>query len=79
MPLIDISLIEGRAARQKRRLIELITEAAVAALAVRPQSVRVILREVPSTHWAVGGLPKAAMDVKPGTKVNAKDNAKDND
>lgn len=67
MPIVDISLLEGRSAEQKRSLMREVTEAVVRTLGVPPQAVRVILREVSAEHWSVGGVPKSeeAPTVKP--------------
>ncbi len=59
MPLIQVTLIEGRAADAKTALIRGLTEAAVDALGAPRESVRVILQEVPAAHWGVGGVPKS--------------------
>jgi 4-oxalocrotonate tautomerase len=58
MPFVEITLIEGRTKEQKRALFESITAAVVANCDVKPEAVRVVLREVPPEHWAVGGIPK---------------------
>lgn len=58
MPIIDVTLIEGRAPEKKRALIEKLTEAAVEALDAPIESVRVIIREVPAAHFGAGGKPK---------------------
>ncbi|HYG89254.1 MAG TPA: 2-hydroxymuconate tautomerase [Azospirillum sp.] len=58
MPLIDVTLIEGRSPEKKAAFMKAVTEAAVTTLGAPPESVRVILREVPGEHWAVGGVPK---------------------
>ena len=58
MPLIQVTLIEGRSAAAKVELIRTLTEAAVASLNAPRESVRVIVQEVPAAHWAVGGVPK---------------------
>jgi len=55
MPFIDVSLVEGRTAEQLTDLITALTDAATSALDVPRDSVRVVLREVPATHWAAGG------------------------
>lgn len=55
MPIVRIELLEGRSAAMKRDLIRGVTEAVVAALAVAPGQVRVLLHELPAEHWAVGG------------------------
>ena len=59
MPLIQVTMIEGRPAEAKRRLIAELTDVAVAALDAPRSSVRVILSEVPAEHWGVEGEPLA--------------------
>ena len=59
MPVIDITLLEGRSPEKKRDLIREVTDATVRALDTPPESVRVILREIPPTHFAVAGVPKS--------------------
>ena len=58
MPILDITLLSGRTYEKKRRLIQEVTDATVRALDVTPESVRVILREVHPSHFAVAGEPK---------------------
>jgi len=58
MPLIQVTLIEGRSAEAKSALIRGLTDAAVDATAAPRDSIRVILQEVPAAHWGVGGVPK---------------------
>jgi len=60
MPLIQVTLIEGRSAEAKAALIRGLTDAAVDATAAPRDSIRVILQEVPAAHWGVGGVPKGA-------------------
>lgn len=54
MPLIEVTLVEGRTAQQLRDFMHRIHLAAVATLDASPASVRVIIREIPATHWAAG-------------------------
>jgi 4-oxalocrotonate tautomerase len=56
MPLIEVTLVEGRTAEQLRELISGLTRAAVDAVDAPVDSVRVVIREVPATHWAAGGV-----------------------
>ena len=58
MPFVEVTLIAGRTKEQKKKLFEAITAAVVEHAAVPPEAVRVVLREVPAEHWAVGGVPK---------------------
>ncbi len=60
MPLVQVTLVEGRPADAKRALIAELTDAVVHTLDAPRESVRVILNEVPAEHWGVGGQPKAS-------------------
>jgi 4-oxalocrotonate tautomerase len=59
MPLVEVTLAEGRSPEQLRALIGNLTRAVVEAVQVPDESVRVILREVPATHWAAGDVTLA--------------------
>ena len=54
MPIIEVTLVEGREPDRLRDLITRLTDAAVEAVGAPRESVRVILREVPATHFAAG-------------------------
>jgi 4-oxalocrotonate tautomerase len=56
MPFIDVTLAEGRTPRQLRALISALTEAVVTSVGAPQDSVRVVIREVPKTHWAAGDV-----------------------
>lgn len=56
MPLVEITLVEGRTPARIRSLISEIHQAVVRTLDAPPDTVRVIVREVPPTHWAAGGV-----------------------
>lgn len=56
MPFIDVTLAEGRTPEQLRALQHELHAAAVRAIGAPPESVRVVLREVPTTHWAAGDV-----------------------
>jgi len=58
MPIVEITLMEGRTKQQKADLMKAVTEAVVASIAAPAAAVRVILREIPAEHFAVGGIPK---------------------
>jgi 4-oxalocrotonate tautomerase len=60
MPLVQVSLIEGRPAEVAERLIAELTETIVRVLGAPKESVRVILYEVPADRWGVAGVSKAA-------------------
>ncbi|KEO56189.1 2-hydroxymuconate tautomerase [Thioclava pacifica] len=58
MPVIQIHLMEGRTEAQKEALMREVTRAAVDTLGVKPESVRILLQELRSGHFAVAGEPK---------------------
>lgn len=59
MPIIDVTLLEGRPTTVKAELIRELTDAAEKVLGVPRDSIRVLLRELPPEHWGVGGRPKS--------------------
>lgn len=67
MPIIHVQLIEGRSADKKAKLIRRITDVVQEALDAPRGSIRVLLHEVPPSHWAVGG-EVIAEENAPGTK-----------
>jgi len=58
MPVVEITLIEGRDEEKKHALIREVTDAVEHSIDAPRQSIRVILREIPAGHFAVGGEPK---------------------
>ncbi|HRW18826.1 MAG TPA: 2-hydroxymuconate tautomerase [Dermatophilaceae bacterium] len=56
MPMIEVTLVEGRSPEQLRRMISLITEAVVEAGVAPKDNVRVLVRELPPTHFAAGDV-----------------------
>ena len=52
MPLIDVSIAEGRSPEQLRALISALHRAAEESVGAVPENTTVILREVPTTHWS---------------------------
>ncbi len=55
MPLIEVRLFEGRSAEVKQHLVEALTAESCRVLGVGPESVDIILTEVPRRHWATAG------------------------
>lgn len=56
MPFVEVTLVEGRSAAQLRTLISTLTDAVETAVEAPRASIRVVLREVPATHWAAGDV-----------------------
>jgi 4-oxalocrotonate tautomerase len=63
MPLVDITLTEGRSTAQVRDLIHAVHDAVHRTVGARPEHIRVIVREVPRTHWATGDVTVAEMNL----------------
>jgi 4-oxalocrotonate tautomerase len=61
MPVCQIHLIEGRTVEQKRDLIANVTDAICKSVGSRPESVRIILTEMPKEHFGIGGKMAAEM------------------
>jgi 4-oxalocrotonate tautomerase len=60
MPIAIVHIMEGRDDEKKARAIAAITQAIVDTLDAKPESVRVILQEVPKTQWGIAGKPASA-------------------
>jgi len=56
MPIIEVHIMEGRTVAQKRALCRGITEAAVSALGVEADQVRVLIHHLTPEHFSVGGV-----------------------
>jgi 4-oxalocrotonate tautomerase len=56
MPTIRVELMEGRTSEQKTALVKALTQAAVEALGSKPESVDVLLFDIPRQNWATGGM-----------------------
>ncbi|MFL5797260.1 MAG: 2-hydroxymuconate tautomerase [Actinomycetota bacterium] len=57
MPIVQIDMLEGRDVEKKRRLIRMVTDAVCEALEANPESVRVVIREIPPDHYGRAGVP----------------------
>jgi 4-oxalocrotonate tautomerase len=64
MPLVQISMLPGRSAAQKRGLLREVTDAVVRNCKVPADAVRVLITEIEPEHWSVAGLSKADSDAK---------------
>jgi 4-oxalocrotonate tautomerase len=56
VPLVEVTLVEGRRPEQLRELITRLTDAVVATVDASRESVRVVIREVPPELWAAGDV-----------------------
>ncbi len=58
MPIVEITMIEGRTPEAKRKLIARVTDAIEELIAAPRESIRIILREIPALHFGAGGKTK---------------------
>jgi 4-oxalocrotonate tautomerase len=56
MPLVQVSVRAGRPAEAIRKMISAVTAAVADSLDAPAESIRVIVTEVPLTHWATGDV-----------------------
>lgn len=66
MPLIEVTLAEGRTPHQVRAMVHEVHEAVLRTADTRPEHIRVIVREVPRSHWATGDVTLQEMDAAHG-------------
>lgn len=55
MPLVHIQVMEGRSQEKINDVMKNVTDTVSASLDAPKENVRVIVTEVPKTHWAIGG------------------------
>ncbi|WP_298282574.1 2-hydroxymuconate tautomerase [Acidocella sp.] len=58
MPIVNVTMIEGRSFELKQKLIRAMTDAIVESINAPRDSIRIILNEVPPWHFAAGGEVK---------------------
>jgi 4-oxalocrotonate tautomerase len=55
MPILRLEMHPGRTQDQKRAFVQEVTRVAVETLGCPPESVDVVISEVPREHWAKAG------------------------
>ena len=58
MPVMHISILEGRSLEAKRAYVKALTESSVKHLGCKSENVTIILSEMPFEHFAHGGKLK---------------------
>lgn len=61
LPFIQIQIIEGRPQEKINALLKNVTETVSETLEAPKENVRVVVTEIPKTHWGIGG--KSAKDL----------------
>lgn len=59
MPIINVQLLEGRPKEKIAEVIHNITNTVSETLDAPKENIRVIVTEIPKTHWGVAGKPKS--------------------
>lgn len=62
MPLLQVLIMEGRPPELKEKLIEELTSTISDTLSVKPESVRILVQEFPTSHWGVAGMSAKKRD-----------------
>ncbi|MET9762850.1 2-hydroxymuconate tautomerase [Streptomyces sp. NPDC006372] len=62
MPQVSITLAEGRTPEQIRALLRDVHAAVLRTTNTRPEHIRVVVHEVPRSHWATGDVTLTEMD-----------------
>lgn len=57
MPIITVDTIEGKDKETKRTLIQKLTEVTAEILNAPPETIRVIIRDIPEDNYGIGGIP----------------------
>lgn len=55
MPIVNVNIMEGRPKEKIEKVISEITATMSNTLDVPKESVRVIVTEIPKTHWGIAG------------------------
>ena len=62
MPIVQISMIQGRTREKKEELIKKVTDAIVEVLQISKDRVHIILNEIPKENIGDGGIPLSKID-----------------
>lgn len=57
MPVVQISMMEGRTDEQKTALIRQVTDAVMSSIDSPEENVRVLINEIPKKNFGIGGTP----------------------
>ncbi|WP_264672921.1 2-hydroxymuconate tautomerase [Heliophilum fasciatum] len=56
MPIVNITMIEGRTEEQKRQLVKKVTDAIVETCEAPPEAVTITILDIPKTNVANAGI-----------------------
>ena len=55
MPLVQLTIVEGRSPEKKEELIAELTETINRVIDAPYESIRVSINEIPAAHWGIAG------------------------
>lgn len=55
MPIIQVSMFEGRTIDQKRKLVAEMTDAVVKSIGVKPEDVRIVIQDMAKHDYSIAG------------------------
>jgi 4-oxalocrotonate tautomerase len=61
LPIVHIQILEGRPPEKVEEAIQHVTDAVSAALDAPKENVRVLVTEIPKSHWGIGGTPASKL------------------
>ncbi len=62
MPIVHITLVEGRSTEDVQRCLKAVTQAVQESLGAPPPTIRVFATQVPPEHYAIGGRTRQEID-----------------
>jgi 4-oxalocrotonate tautomerase len=57
MPIIHIQVLQGRPEEKIKEVIRNVTDVVAETLESPKENIRVIVTEIPKTHWGIAGTP----------------------
>lgn len=57
MPIVQLQILQGRSEEKIAEVIENVTNTISETLDAPKESIRVIVTEIPKTHWGKAGMP----------------------
>ncbi|MFP3917147.1 4-oxalocrotonate tautomerase [Lysinibacillus telephonicus] len=57
MPIVQLQILQGRSEEKIAEVIENVTNTISETLDAPKESIRVIVTEIPKTHWGRAGIP----------------------
>lgn len=61
MPLIQVTIVEGRSDEMKRQLMKNMAEVVSETLGSPKEAIRILINEIPKSHWGIGGVPMSEL------------------